>query len=138
MGDLATEPPLSPPSFSGLCVVVCPYRFVHLLYESFTDFSNPCLGLLLYQPAAPAIALASLLGIFLIDYSFARILKVRQVERMRKRRGAVRDVVSEGGGEEGGAGGGTGLHFSSTDLPAFSSSPVPKFVSISLSILEST
>lgn len=123
-----TEPPLP---FWTLCRRLR-YSFVHLLYESFTDFSNPCLGLLLYQPAAPAIALASLLGIFLIDYTFARILKVRQVERKRKRRGGENEVVIRGGGEGEGGVGGTGLHFCSTDLPALSPSPIAKFVSISL------
>lgn len=50
---------------------------IHLLYQAFTVFANPCLGTLAYDPAASAIALAGLWIVFLIDFGALRIIRAR-------------------------------------------------------------
>nr|XP_019045919.1 hypothetical protein I302_06310 [Kwoniella bestiolae CBS 10118]OCF24849.1 hypothetical protein I302_06310 [Kwoniella bestiolae CBS 10118] len=52
--------------------IIISLAFCHLLQESFENFSNPCIGTLEYRPTAPAIAMGSMLVIWLVDYFSAR------------------------------------------------------------------
>ncbi|OCF62236.1 hypothetical protein L486_01904 [Kwoniella mangroviensis CBS 10435] len=52
--------------------IIISLAFCHLLQDSFETFSNECIGELAYEPTAPAIAMASMLVIWLVDYFGAR------------------------------------------------------------------
>ncbi|SPO46717.1 uncharacterized protein PSANT_04403 [Moesziomyces antarcticus] len=67
--------------FIGKCFgagVILATAFVHLTYEAFIQLSSPCLNLA-YSPMAPAISMASLFAIFLVD-----MLLMRHIHRSRK------------------------------------------------------
>ncbi|WWC62356.1 uncharacterized protein I303_104952 [Kwoniella dejecticola CBS 10117] len=52
--------------------IIIALAFCHLLQDSFETFSNECIGGLAYEPTAPAIAMGSMLIIWLVDYFGAR------------------------------------------------------------------
>ncbi|WWC88905.1 uncharacterized protein L201_003820 [Kwoniella dendrophila CBS 6074] len=52
--------------------IIIALAFCHLLQDSFETFSNECIGELGYEPTAPAIAMGSMLVIWLVDYFGAR------------------------------------------------------------------
>nr|XP_019012562.1 uncharacterized protein I206_02057 [Kwoniella pini CBS 10737]OCF51343.1 hypothetical protein I206_02057 [Kwoniella pini CBS 10737] len=52
--------------------IIIALAFCHLLQDSFETFSNECIGELDYEPTAPAIAMGSILLIWLVDYFGAR------------------------------------------------------------------
>ncbi|WVQ80145.1 hypothetical protein IAT38_002250 [Cryptococcus sp. DSM 104549] len=52
--------------------IIISLAFCHLLQDSFETFSNECIGELLYEPTAPAIAMASMTIIWLIDFFGSR------------------------------------------------------------------
>jgi len=59
--------------------------FIHLLYEAFVTFSDQCLDDLAFPPASPAIAMASMMVIFSVDFAASVRLHRRQA-RDRARR----------------------------------------------------
>ncbi|WRT67547.1 uncharacterized protein IL334_004519 [Kwoniella shivajii] len=52
--------------------IIISLAFCHLLQDSFETFSNECIGEMAYEPTAPAIAMGSMLLIWLVDYFGAR------------------------------------------------------------------
>ncbi|WVQ66032.1 uncharacterized protein L199_004210 [Kwoniella botswanensis] len=52
--------------------IIISLAFCHLLQDSFETFSNECIGELGYEPTAPAIAMGSMLVIWLVDFFGAR------------------------------------------------------------------
>lgn len=48
--------------------IIISTAFIHLLYDGFMMFSDPCLGTLVFPPTAPAIALAGAFVTFLLDF----------------------------------------------------------------------
>ncbi|WVF69402.1 hypothetical protein IAT40_004179 [Kwoniella sp. CBS 6097] len=52
--------------------IIASLAFCHLLQDAFETFSNECIGDLAFEPTAPAIAMGSMLVIWLIDYGSAR------------------------------------------------------------------
>ena len=58
------------PSSSDILGLPCSPLPLAVLFESFTDFSNPCIGGLAFAPAAPSIAMASLLVILCVLLTF--------------------------------------------------------------------
>ncbi|TIA88373.1 hypothetical protein E3P99_02648 [Wallemia hederae] len=63
----------------GTGVIVCT-ALIHLLYHSFVMFSNDCIGELIYEPVAAAIALAGVYIVFLFDYLGMRYNSKRTLE----------------------------------------------------------
>ena len=57
--------------------VILATAFVHLTYEAFIQLSSPCINLA-FQPTAPAISMASMFLIFLVDF-----LLMRHIHRSR-------------------------------------------------------
>ena len=57
--------------------VIIATAFVHLLFEAFQQLETDCIDLA-YDPTAPAIAMASLFVIFVIDLAVARTLRKRK------------------------------------------------------------
>ncbi|TIA89560.1 hypothetical protein E3P99_02037 [Wallemia hederae] len=57
--------------------VIIATAFVHLLFEAFEQLETECIQLA-YDPTAPAIAMASLFVIFVIDLAVARTLRKRK------------------------------------------------------------
>lgn len=49
--------------------IIISTAFIHLLYEAFVTFGDQCLDTLAYPPASPAIAMASMLVIFSLDFA---------------------------------------------------------------------
>ncbi|ODN83698.1 hypothetical protein L202_01794 [Cryptococcus amylolentus CBS 6039] len=52
--------------------IIVSLGFCHLLQDSFETFANECIGELAYEPTAPAIAMGSMLVIWLIDFFCSR------------------------------------------------------------------
>ncbi|TIA99527.1 hypothetical protein E3P96_02896 [Wallemia ichthyophaga] len=61
--------------------VIIATAFVHLLFEAFEQLETECIQLA-YDPTAPAIAMASLFVIFVIDLAVARTLRKRKKQMM--------------------------------------------------------
>ncbi|GAA6050411.1 hypothetical protein JCM3770_004024 [Rhodotorula araucariae] len=61
--------------------VIVATAFVHLLYHSFVMFANACLGELVFEPAAAAIAMAGTYVVFAVDFFVMRWLKSRGEKR---------------------------------------------------------
>lgn len=64
--------------------VIISTAFIHLLMHAFVMFNNECLGHLEYEAVAPAIAMASLMVIFAIDFLAARWLAKRSALHAHK------------------------------------------------------
>ncbi|OCF30959.1 hypothetical protein I316_07365 [Kwoniella heveanensis BCC8398] len=62
--------------------IIVSLAFCHLLQDAFETFSNECIGELAFEPTAPAIAMGSMLVIWLIDYSSARWAASRDQNKM--------------------------------------------------------
>ena len=52
--------------------IILSTAFIHLLYHAFVYFSNECIGVLQYEAASPAIAMAAVYVVFLIDFLLLR------------------------------------------------------------------
>ncbi|GAA5916755.1 hypothetical protein JCM6882_003047 [Rhodosporidiobolus microsporus] len=61
--------------------IIISTAFVHLLYHSFIMFGNACLGELVFEPAAAAIAMAGTYVVFTVDFFVMRWLKARGDQR---------------------------------------------------------
>lgn len=59
--------------------VIISTAFIHLLMHAFVMFANNCLGTLSYEAIAPAIAMASLIIVWAIDFTAARVLAKKRV-----------------------------------------------------------
>ncbi|BGP17101.1 hypothetical protein JCM10213_003880 [Rhodosporidiobolus nylandii] len=61
--------------------VIISTAFIHLLYHAFIAFGNACLGELVFEPAAAAIAMAGVYVVFAVDFFVMRWLKSRAHNR---------------------------------------------------------
>lgn len=52
--------------------IILSTAFVHLLYHGFVMFANDCVGELVYEATAPALALAAAMATFLLDFVGSR------------------------------------------------------------------
>lgn len=52
--------------------VIIATAFIHLLMHAFVMFNNECLGRLAYEAVAPAITMAAVMFIFMVDFLTAR------------------------------------------------------------------
>lgn len=72
--------------------VIIATAFIHLLMHAFVMFENECLGELAYEAVAPAIAMASLMVVFIIDFVALR--------RMQSLRGTPMQNASDSSGSQ--------------------------------------
>ncbi|PWN48425.1 Zinc/iron permease [Violaceomyces palustris] len=72
--------------------IILSTAFVHLLFEAFTELSSECINLV-YEPTSPAIAMASLFLIFLVDFALMRHIRnsKKALEALKRRRDQQRE-----------------------------------------------
>lgn len=74
--------------------IILATAFVHLLYDAFSTMSSPCIGDLSFGPTSPAIAMAAVYIMMLLDLVILRPIRRRVRLAMQDDQGASRDSSS--------------------------------------------
>lgn len=60
--------------------IILSTAFIHLLFHALVAFTNECIGTMIYEPVSPAIAMAAVYIVFLIDFFVLKPLRRRVLE----------------------------------------------------------